>query len=196
VITLVLGGTRSGKSAIAEQYVARLAPPITYIATGASDASTPTDAAMAARIDAHRRRRPDTWTTVEAGADLAGALRAVDAGTVLVDALGTWVTAHHDLAIDLPELLAALTARRGDTVVVSDEVGLGVHPSTEIGQRFRDVLGTVNAAVAEVADEVLLVVAGRVLPLDRFPSVEQADRVEHAARTEHAEHAEHADRER
>ena len=54
--------------------------------------------------------------------------------------------------------------------IVSDEVGLGVHPSSGVGRRFRDVLGTVNAAVAEQADEVLLVVAGRVLPLDRFPA--------------------------
>jgi adenosylcobinamide kinase/adenosylcobinamide-phosphate guanylyltransferase len=87
---------------------------------------------------------------------------------VLVDALGTWVAAHADLAVDVDELLAVLRARDGDTVLVSDEVGLGVHPSTEIGRRFRDVLGDVNAAVAEHADDVLLVVAGRVLPLARF----------------------------
>ena len=55
----------------------------------------------------------------------------------------------------------------GDVIVVSDEVGLGVHPSTEAGRRFRDALGLVNQAVAAVADEVLLVVAGRALRLDR-----------------------------
>ena len=84
---------------------------------------------------------------------------------MLVDALGTWVAAHDDLAVDTPALVAALQ-RPGATVVVSDEVGLGVHPSSEVGRRFRDVLGDVNRAVADVADEVLLVVAGRVLPLD------------------------------
>ena len=56
-------------------------------------------------------------------------------------------------------------------MIVSEEVGLGVHPSTEVGRAFRDVLGDVNRAVAEVADEVLLVVAGRVLPLDPMPEV-------------------------
>jgi adenosylcobinamide kinase/adenosylcobinamide-phosphate guanylyltransferase len=54
-------------------------------------------------------------------------------------------------------------------VLVSDEVGMGVHPSSDLGRRFRDALGTVNVAVADAADEVLLVVAGRVLPLDRSP---------------------------
>ena len=87
---------------------------------------------------------------------------------VLVDALGTWVAAHPDLDPDIDGLVAALVARRGDTVLVSDEVGLGVHPSTEIGRRFRDVLGGVNTAVADVADDVLLVIAGRILPLPRL----------------------------
>jgi adenosyl cobinamide kinase/adenosyl cobinamide phosphate guanylyltransferase len=57
--------------------------------------------------------------------------------------------------------------RTGDAVVVSEEVGLGVHPSSELGRHFRDALGDVNQAVAAVADRVLLVVAGRVLPLER-----------------------------
>jgi adenosyl cobinamide kinase/adenosyl cobinamide phosphate guanylyltransferase len=64
-------------------------------------------------------------------------------------------------------LCDALRARAGDAVLVSEEVGLGVHPSSEAGRRFRDALGALNVAVAEVADEVLLVVAGRVLPLER-----------------------------
>jgi len=89
-------------------------------------------------------------------------------GTVLVDALGTWVAAHGDLDPDIDGLVAAIVARRGDTVLVSDEVGLGVHPSTEVGRRFRDVLGGVNTAVADVADDVLFVIAGRILPLPRL----------------------------
>jgi adenosylcobinamide kinase/adenosylcobinamide-phosphate guanylyltransferase len=88
-------------------------------------------------------------------------------GSVLVDSLGAWVAAHDDFAVDLDDLCKTLSSRDGDTVVVSEEVGLGVHPSSEPGQRFRDVLGDVNAAVADVADDVLLVIAGRVLPLAR-----------------------------
>jgi adenosyl cobinamide kinase/adenosyl cobinamide phosphate guanylyltransferase len=163
VITLVLGGTRSGKSAVAEELAGRRGGPVVYIATGsASD-----DPDMTERIARHRDRRPTDWTTVEAGAALTAALAAQPTGTVLVDALGTWVAAHPDLDPDVDDLLAALAGREGDTVLVSDEVGLGVHPSTEVGRRFRDVLGQVNTAVAAVADDVLFVIAGRVLPLAR-----------------------------
>ncbi|MEY2455456.1 MAG: adenosylcobinamide kinase / adenosylcobinamide-phosphate guanylyltransferase, partial [Acidimicrobiaceae bacterium] len=91
-----------------------------------------------------------------------------DAGAVvLVDSLGPWVGAQLEDRIDIGALLATLQARVAPVVLVSDEVGLGVHPSTELGRRFRDALGELNRAIAEVADEVLLVVAGRVLPLER-----------------------------
>lgn len=169
MITLVLGGARSGKSAVAEHLATQVAErrPVTYVATGVVSG---TDADFAARVAAHRARRPSTWRTVEAGADLVGALHHLEpSATVLVDALGTWVGAQPDLVVDVDALLAAL-ARPGPTVVVSDEVGLGVHPSSELGRRFRDVLGDVNRAVAAVADEVLLVIAGRVLPLDPPPA--------------------------
>ena len=86
---------------------------------------------------------------------------------ILVDSLGTWVAAHDDFAVDIEELCKALSSRDGDTVVVSEEVGLGVHPSSTVGQRFRDVLGEVNTALADIADDVVLVIAGRVLPLER-----------------------------
>jgi adenosyl cobinamide kinase/adenosyl cobinamide phosphate guanylyltransferase len=105
---------------------------------------------------------------VEAGADLVGALDSLDENTVaLVDSLGTWVGAQPDLAVDIEGFVATLRTRSGPSVLVSDEVGLGVHPSTEAGLRFRDALGELNLAIAEVAHDVLLVVAGRVLPLER-----------------------------
>ena len=162
MITLVLGGARSGKSHVAERLVARLPPPVTYIATARLDG----DDDLAARVAVHQDRRPSEWKTIEAGADVVAAVRAARTGTVLLDALGPWVALHADFAVDTDALVVALTRRSGDTVVVSDEVGLGVHPSTEDGRRFRDALGDVNRAVADVADEVLLVIAGRVLPLD------------------------------
>ena len=162
MITLVLGGARSGKSAVAERLASRLPAPVTYVATATVD---PTDTDHRARIAAHRARRDMTWVTVEAGADLAAVLRSIT-GTALVDSLGTWVTSA-DLRPDARALCGALTERSGDSIVVSEEVGLGVHPSSELGRRFRDVLGELNLAVAEVADDVQLVVAGRVLPLER-----------------------------
>lgn len=165
MITLIVGGARSGKSLVAERLVASLPPPTTYVATAVVD---PGDPDFVVRVEAHRSRRPTTWATVDVGPDLAGQLAHIE-GTVLVDALGTWVAASEGFAVDLDGLVGALSRRTGDTVLVTEEVGLGVHPSTEVGGRFRDVLGLVNQAVAEVADRVLLVVAGRVLPLERSP---------------------------
>ena len=165
MITLVLGGTRSGKSEVAERLAGRHGGAVTYVATG-----TATDPDMAARIARHRARRPAGWSTVEVEAAAAASLPALLAGLegqVLVDSLGTWVAAYPDLAPDGPALCAALAGREGATVLVSEEVGLGVHAPTEVGRRFADSLGTLNRQVADAADRVLLVIAGRVLPLDR-----------------------------
>lgn len=186
MITLVLGGARSGKSAIAERLVLAHPGPVLYIATGEA-----TDADMARRIDRHRRRRDPRFTTVEAGTDLAGALVGLAPRPALVDALGTWLARHHgpprptpagtdermadittegaaDFVVDVDALVAALAARRATgapTVIVSDEVGSGVHPETAVGRRFRDALGELNQRVAAEADDVHLVVAGRMLAL-------------------------------
>ena len=165
MITLVLGGARSGKSTYAERLAARLPSPITYVAT----LQVGDDQDLSARVARHRRRRPAEWRTLEAGLDLPGVVRAL-AGSMLLDSLGPWVAAHgEDGAVDGAALCRALTERSGDSVVVSEEVGLGVHPSTAAGRQFRDALGTLNQNVAEVADEVLLIVAGRALPLHRAP---------------------------
>lgn len=164
MITLVLGGARSGKSVVAEQRAALASDPVTYVATALVD---PADTDHAARIAAHRARRIPSWTTLEvSGAELAPTLARLS-GTVLVDSVGTWVTGHGAADVDVDALCRAIVGRSGDTIVVSEEVGLGVHPSSAAGRTFRDVLGVTNVAIAEAADEVLLVVAGRVLPLGR-----------------------------
>jgi cobalamin 5'-phosphate synthase/cobalamin synthase len=157
VITLVLGGVRSGKSEVAE----RLAGPGpgTYLATGLV---APGDDDFADRVARHRDRRPAAWTTVEESRAVPGVLARLH-GPVLLDALGTWIA--NDLRADIDGLVEALVSRRGDTVVVSEEVGLGVHPASEVGRLFADRLGEANRRVAEVADRCLLVVAGRVIDL-------------------------------
>lgn len=185
MITLILGGARSGKSALAEKLIAAAA---TGGAIGTSDAAGTSDTGRAAggivtyiatmqvgdddslaeRVAAHRARRPSGWHTVEAGADLPAVLRDLS-GPVLLDSLGSWLANHSDFRANTAGLCDALQARAGDTVIVSDEVGLGVVPSTAIGGQFRDALGALNQAVAAVADRVLLVVAGRVLPLLEAP---------------------------
>jgi adenosyl cobinamide kinase/adenosyl cobinamide phosphate guanylyltransferase len=161
MITLVLGGARSGKSEVAERIAARLPEPITYLATLVPG----NDPETAERIEAHRARRPARWRTVEVGSQLPALLRSVP-GSVLLDGLGPWVAASPGMIVDAGAVCAALTGRASGTVVVSEEVGLGVHPASEAGRRFRDALGTLNQAVSAVADEVFLVVAGRMLRLD------------------------------
>ena len=166
MITLVLGGARSGKSRVAEALAAQSPVPVSYVATTRVE---PADPDLVERIAAHRARRPESWGTVEVTpAQLSTVLRTT-AGTVLVDSLGAWVAGAPDFAVDGAGLCDALRSRAGNSVVVSDEVGMSVHPSSELGRRFRDVLGQLNQAVAATADEVLLVVAGRVLPLAPMP---------------------------
>ena len=159
MITLVLGGTRSGKSEYAERMAARYAGTVTYVATG-----TATDADMAARIARHQARRPAEWATAEVGTDLPRRLAAIE-GLALVDSLGTWVAACRDFLVDAESLTTVLRERPYPTILVAEEVGMGVHPPTEAGRRFTDALGELNRAVADVADLALLVVAGRGLPL-------------------------------
>ncbi len=163
MIVLVLGGTRSGKSRVAESISDSLGPAVVYVATAAVDLS---DADLATRVEAHKSRRPDHWRTVEceSPADLPRVLREIST-PVLVDSLGTWVTLHPELVVDADDLMVALANRMAPTVIVSEEVGLAVHPTSELGRRYVDVLGMLNQQVAAVADRVLLVVAGRVLEL-------------------------------
>ncbi len=163
MIVLVLGGTRSGKSGVAEAIAGTLEPRVTYVATAVVD---PNDPDHAARVAAHQAQRSPGWSTAECErpADLPRLLRETD-DPVVVDSLGTWVMLHPEMEVDAGELLAALSDRTAPTVIVSEEVGLAVHPVSELGRRFVDVLGVLNQQVAAVADRVLLVVAGRVLEL-------------------------------
>jgi len=163
MIALVLGGANSGKSAFAEGLAAASGRPVTYVAT----AVVGDDADFAARVSAHQARRPAAWRTVEAGAGLPSALAQLPGDdTALVDSLGTWVAATSDFDVDIEDLVETLVRRAGPSIIVSEEVGLGVHPSTAIGGKFRDRLGLVNQAVSAVASQAFLVVAGRALRLD------------------------------
>ncbi|GAB2907744.1 bifunctional adenosylcobinamide kinase/adenosylcobinamide-phosphate guanylyltransferase [Nonomuraea fastidiosa] len=167
---LLLGGSRSGKSAEAE---ARLAaePHVTYVATGPSCAG---DGEWAARVRAHRERRPAHWDTLET-TDLATAIRSATT-PLLIDGLGTWLAAVFDehgawegdrapVSARCDELVAAWRQAPQPLVAVSDEVGMGVVPATASGRAFRDALGRLNERLAAESEYVALVVAGRVLEL-------------------------------
>ena len=167
--TLVLGGTRSGKSAHAEGLLPADAP-VRYLATARRHDG---DAEWDARLDAHRARRSPAWTTVE-DPDVPGLVRA-GGSPLLVDDLATWLThvlddagawdAPVDVAPSRDALVSAVRDAPGRVVLVSAEVGLGVVPATRAGRLFRDELGALNAALAAVCDEVLLLVAGLALRL-------------------------------
>ena len=167
-LLLVLGGARSGKSAYAEQRItASDVDDVAYVAT-----LLPGDPAVDARIAAHRARRPSSWWTVEAGRDVATAIREIGTHQALL--LDGFELA---LAVAEPENDAAARAFAEDvaaaaryacerlSVVVGAEVGLGVVPSTAAGGNFRDRLGAANQVLAAHADEVVLVVAGLPLAL-------------------------------
>ncbi len=163
--TLVLGGARSGKSALAERLLTAAPPPWTYIATATVMDG---DDEMRTRIDAHRARRGDAWRTLHAGPDLADALQQAGNAPVLVDCLTLWLTTlilgEHDVALHTARLLGALP-RPAATVLVSSEVGLGIVPDNALARRFRDAAGTLHQQVAARADRVLLVAAGLPLTL-------------------------------
>ncbi len=159
MLILLLGGAGSGKSSAAESLAARLPAPVTYVATLVADES---DADMMRRIELHRHRRPGSWATVDASAALPDQLRTV-AGTILLDSVGAWVARNEPGDDVVEELVGVLEQRSGDSIVVSDEVGMSVHPPSETGRAFRDAIGAVNQRLAAAADHTFVVVAGRVL---------------------------------
>ncbi len=157
----MLGGARSGKSRHAEALITRLPPPWVYVATAQAF-----DDEMRARIVEHRGRRAAGWRTIEAPLALADALRDAGDAPVLVDCLTLWLSNLMLADADLDAAEAALDAaldRLAPTVLVSNEVGLGIVPDNALARRFRDQAGRLHQRLAARADRVVLTVAG--LPL-------------------------------
>ena len=171
MLTLVIGGARSGKSRFAQS----LCPPdgrVVYVAT-----ARPEDDEMRIRIERHRQSRPAHWLTVEEplalGTAVSGALAC--AGTILIDCLTVWLAnmlwehaerspaALEELAFSEVENLARMATGR-DLIVVSNEVGGGIVPENPVARQFRDLQGFVNQRSAALADRVYLTVAGIALP--------------------------------
>jgi len=168
VRVLVLGGIRSGKSEWAETVIAasvRAGRPVRYLATGA----VADDDAWTTRVQAHRDRRPQHWSTVE-NTDVATQLRSDDASPTLVDDVGGWLTATMDrvgawtgdsVSAEIDDLVDAVAGFAEELVLVSPEVGMTVVPATVAGRKFADELGTLNQRLAALCDRVVLVVAGQ-----------------------------------
>lgn len=163
-ITLVLGGARSGKSYYAQQLASHFAR-VTFIATG-----QPCDAEMLRKITRHRRERPAGWRTIEAPLDLCKQIRSesLHADVLLVDCLTLYVSnimgarrrSKCNAAEQIEEVCGAIQASKASIIAVSNEVGSGVVPPYRSGRIYRDFLGEMNRKVAQIADRVVLMIAG------------------------------------
>ena len=169
-LILLLGGARSGKSALAVRWGRAHDGPVTFVATAEA-----ADDEMAQRIARHRAARPAGWTTVEERTAVAEAVRAADPrAMVIVDCLTLWLANVLDRADD--DVLAwargiatAAHSRHAPTVVVSNEVGWGIVPADPTTRRYRDLLGEINALMAARAHHSMLLVAGRAVVLQTAP---------------------------
>ena len=168
-ITLILGGARSGKSRFAQELAAKQGRKVLFVATG-----EPLDEEMRARIDTHKKSRPAGWRTLEAPTNVARALRGKigDADVVIIDCITLLVSnlmgdENTDVSIwekkvsaEIKSLITLLKNSKANFIIVSNEVGLGLVPTTPIGRAYRDILGTANQMLARNAGEVYLMVAG------------------------------------
>jgi adenosyl cobinamide kinase/adenosyl cobinamide phosphate guanylyltransferase len=172
-LTLLIGGARSGKSKLALRLAAGQSAPVVFIATAQAG-----DAEMADRIAVHKGERPAEWQTIEEPLFLRDTLAGVESSVcVVVDCLTLW-TANGLEALGRDETEAqaaaaafAASARAGWTIVITNEVGLGIVPDNPLGRTYRDLLGRVNTIWADAADNAYLLVAGRALALGSPASV-------------------------
>jgi adenosylcobinamide kinase / adenosylcobinamide-phosphate guanylyltransferase len=171
-LILAIGGTRSGKSRFGLAATRRLAGDGRAWFLGTAWAGDPE---LDDRIWRHRRERPASWPTIDVEADLAAALALTEpTETVLIDGLTLWLsTLLGDGVPDIDPILdgpvaagfAAIAARPGAVVVVSDEVGLGIVPMHAGARAYRDLVGIAHQRLAAMADEAYLLVAGLPLAL-------------------------------
>jgi histidinol-phosphate/aromatic aminotransferase/cobyric acid decarboxylase-like protein/adenosyl cobinamide kinase/adenosyl cobinamide phosphate guanylyltransferase len=164
-LTLVIGGTRSGKSAHAERLALATGAPVRYVATADS-----VDRSMADRIARHRTRRPASWETVDAGDALA---EAIDLdGVSLIDGLGVWIAGalHRNgggVSAEIDRVIER--ARRSDVIVVAEEAGQGLLPLDPVSRAWLDQLGEAVQRLSAAAARVDYVVAGHPIALSAHP---------------------------
>jgi adenosylcobinamide kinase / adenosylcobinamide-phosphate guanylyltransferase len=163
-VTLVLGGAQSGKSYYAQQLASHFER-VTFIATARG-----TDTEMRKKIARHRRERPSAWRTIEAPLEITKAIRSSsrESDVVLVDCLTVYVDnvmsacrkSKSDSKERMNAVCDAIRTAEASVIVVSNEVGSGVVPPYRSGRAYRDFLGQMNQKVAQIADNVILMVAG------------------------------------
>lgn len=158
MITLVVGGVRSGKSRFAETHVQTFAKPVTYIATAEAF-----DDGMKERIDRHKKARCHfNWDVIEAPTALASAIQSVNTNhVILVDCLTLWLNnlIYYQKTAEIELFLNSLSVHN-NIVLVSNELGLGGLPADKVSRDFIDQAGLLNQQIATLADEVYFVIAG------------------------------------
>jgi adenosylcobinamide kinase/adenosylcobinamide-phosphate guanylyltransferase len=168
MITLVLGGARSGKSRYAEQLASNSELPVLYIAT-----ATALDEEMSARIAHHQTQRPTEWALCECPLQLAETLarESQKPQCILVDCLTLWLNnqlfhyPQQDFSLLFKQLIDSLQNSQAQIIFVANEVGLGIIPLGEISRQFVDEAGRLNQALAQRADTVFFIAAGLPLQL-------------------------------
>ncbi len=159
-LIFILGGVRYGKSSFALKLARESGKRVTFIATAAA-----TDSDMKRRIEIHKNTRPKEWKTVEAKNNLDRKIRQEKNEVILIDCL----TVYASYLMDLPEIkisnhikkiIEAVKESASDVILVSNEVGCGVHPETKLGRIYRDILGRINQSFAQASDEFYVMFAG------------------------------------
>jgi len=179
-VTFVLGGVRSGKSRYAQRIASRYRN-VVFIAT-----ATASDAEMEERIERHRRNRPTEWQTLEVPIELDAAISTLHENTeiAVVDCLTLYISnlmTHTrgevaEIEAHTNRVYRALENARNPIVLVSNEVGSGLHPLTQSGRLYCDLLGELNQQVAQLAEAVIFMKAGIPVPIKgRLPATTESD---------------------
>ena len=178
---LITGGARSGKSHFAQELALKSGKPVLFVATAVAG-----DEEMQQRIEEHRRTRPTAWSTLEVTAHVGKELSQkigkaqvviIDCITLLIsnifsqyaDQTGQQIDAsiiEKDVTDEISELVVGINRIDASSIIVTNEVGLGLVPVNEMGRLYRDLLGKTNQLLAQQASEVYLMVAGLAVPIE------------------------------
>lgn len=159
MIIFITGGARSGKSQYAVSMAKETGEEVTFVAT-----CIPADNEMSQRIEEHKKMRPKEWHTVTEGLNLPKTIAKITTPVIIIDCLTLWVSNLMEAKKDVVEaskgMFHALKKVKGTVIIVSNEVGDGIVPNNRLAREFRDMAGVVNQWMAQVADEVYLMVVG------------------------------------
>jgi adenosylcobinamide kinase/adenosylcobinamide-phosphate guanylyltransferase len=161
MIYFITGGQRSGKSSYGQKLALQLSENPVYLAT-----SRIWDEDHKTRIDRHKSDRDDRWTNIEEEKNIAN--HDFTDKTVLIDCVTLWLTnffydTKNEVESSLTEAkkeLNQLFQQNANFIVISNELGMGLHAETEVGRKFTDLQGWINQFIAEKAEEVYLMVSG------------------------------------